>query len=263
MKHSRLFGALLFGAAAPAIADTCESNFQKKGNPLVGTQFTASVTHKDLTVASAIGQMRAIAKSANLDVLSVDEEGGSMLIEEPESKLKRTIPMIINATSQGGVGTVGMVAKINKGAIAQASGVRDEMCKLLNQIRPGKAGQLAARAEPRVSTIAIDASQLSFQLRNQHLDNPAAIEPRYKGKAYAITGRIVNVLRIGGSYIAGFDVSSSRVDYERVSISCSFASNQTAYALALRPREKVTLTGVVDGYDQISRGLLLKDCRGN
>ena len=61
-----------------------------------------------------------------------------------------------------------------------------------------------------------------------------------------------------------FDLpSDGSIDFERVAISCSFAANQAAYALALRPREKVTLTGVVDSYDQIGRVLWLKDCRGN
>ena len=92
MKHPILIAALLCGAAAPAFAATCESNFQKKGNPFVGTTFTSSVTHPDLTVASAIGQMRVIAKNANMDVLSEDVEGGSMLIEEPESCLLYTSP---------------------------------------------------------------------------------------------------------------------------------------------------------------------------
>ncbi len=250
MKHPILIAALLCGAAAPAFAATCESNFQKKGNPFVGTTFTSSVTHPDLTVASAIGQMRVIAKNANMDVLSEDVEGGSMLIEEPESLAHKPIPMIISATSEGGQGTVGMVVKVNKGAIASADGVREEMCKLLNQVKPGKAGEQAAKATPQASVVTIAADRFGFQLRNQNKDNPAAIEPRYKGKTYAITGR--------------FDLpSDGSIDFERVAISCSFAANQAAYALALRPREKVTLTGVVDSYDQVGRVLWLKDCRGN
>ena len=43
MRHP-LFAVLLLAVAAPAFADTCESSFQKKGNPLSGTTYTASVT---------------------------------------------------------------------------------------------------------------------------------------------------------------------------------------------------------------------------
>ncbi|WP_251263544.1 hypothetical protein, partial [Enterobacter hormaechei] len=38
--------------------------------------------------------------------------------------------------------------------------------------------------------VTIAADRFGFQLRNQNKDNPAAVEPRYKGKTYAITGRI-------------------------------------------------------------------------
>lgn len=264
MKRQTFLALLLCTAAAPAIAATCETNFQKKGNPFTGTTFTSSVSHPDLSVASAIGQMRVIAKNANMDVLSEDIEGGSMLIEEPESMAHKPIPMIISATSEGGQGTVAMVVKVNKGAIASADGVRTEMCKLLNQVKPGKAGDQAAKAAPQASVVTIAADRFGSQLRSQNRDNPAAIEPRYKGKTYAITGRITSVLKSGGTYNTGFDLpSDGSIDFERVAITCSFAANQTAYALALRPREKVTLTGVVDNYDQIGRVLWLKDCRGN
>ena len=83
-------------------------------------------------------------------------------------------------------------------------------------------------------------------------------------KALVARYRITTVLRSGGTYNTSFDLpSDGSIDFERVAISCSFAANQAAYALALRLREKVTLTGVVDSYDQIGRVLWLKDCRGN
>lgn len=68
MKRHTLISLLLLTAAAPAFADTCESSFQKKGNPLSGTTYTASVTVPELTVKSAIGQMNVIAKGNNMDV---------------------------------------------------------------------------------------------------------------------------------------------------------------------------------------------------
>lgn len=42
MKRHTLVPLLLLAVAAPAFADTCESSFQKKGNPLSGTTYTAS-----------------------------------------------------------------------------------------------------------------------------------------------------------------------------------------------------------------------------
>ncbi|WMJ70395.1 hypothetical protein [Stenotrophomonas sp. 24(2023)] len=266
MKRQTLLAVLLCAAATPAFAATCESSFQKKGNPLVGTTYTASVTQPDLSVKSAIGQMRVIAKNANMDVLSEDAEGGSMLIEEPETMAHKPIPIIVSVTNEGTAGTVGMMVKLNKGAFGSADGIREQMCKMLNQVKPGKAGEQLAKATPQASVVNITADKFGFQLRNQHKDNPAAIEPRYQGKTYAISGRVNGVLKSGGTYNTGFEISgdgSSGIDFERVAITCAFAPSQTAYALALRPREKVTLTGVVDHYDQIGRVLWLKDCKGN
>jgi hypothetical protein len=265
MKRHTLFAVLLLSAAAPALADTCESSFQKKGNALTGTTYTASVNHPGLSVGSAIGQMRVIAKNANMDVLSEDADAGAMLIEEPQTAMHKTLPMIISATSEGGTGTVAMTMKLTAGAFAKADSIRTEMCKLLAQVKPGKAGDQLAASTPKASTVNVTATDFGYQLRTQHKENPAAIEPRYKGKIYSITGRVNGVLKSGGTYNTGFDVggSSTSIDYDKVAISCAFAPSQAAFALALRPKEKVTLVGVVSAYDQIDRVLWLKDCKGN
>lgn len=265
MKHQYLFATLLLAAAAPAFAGTCEDSFQKKGNPLTGTTYTASVSLPDLSVKSAIGQMRVIAKESNMDVLSEDADAGSMLIEEPETFSHKPIPVIVSATSEGGTGTVGMTVKLNRGAFAKADSIRSEMCQMLVKLKSGKAGEQAAKSTPKASVVNITADKFGFQLRNQHKDNPAAIEARYKGKVYAINGKIDGVLKSGGTYNTGFQMTGDGdgIDFERVAITCAFAPSQTAYALALRPKEKVTLTGVVDYYDQIQRVLWLKDCKGS
>lgn len=266
MKFTPLFAALLLAAAAPAFADTCESTFQKKGNALSGTTYTASVSHPGLTVKSAVGQMRVIAKNANMDVVSEDAENGAMLIEEPQTGLHKNLPLIVSATNEGGTGTVGLMLKLNAGAFAKADSIRTEMCKLLGQVKPGKAGEQLAAVTPKASTITTTATAFGAQLRSQHKDNPAAMESRYQGKVYAITGRVNGVLKSGGTYNTGFDVGgnpSGGIDFESVAITCMFAPSQAAYAMALRPKEKVTLVGVVDHYDQIGRVLWLKDCKGN
>ncbi|KAB7770738.1 OB-fold protein [Xanthomonas maliensis] len=265
MNARHLGAALLLAASAPALAATCEDSFQKKGNPFVGTTFSASVSHPGLTVRSAIGQMHVIAKQAKMDVLSEDADAGSMLIEEPETMTHKPIPMIVSASAVDGVGTVNLLVKVNKGAIAPADSARTEMCKLLNQVKPGAAGEQFAKKTLDTAPVDISADKLGFQLRNQHKDNPAAIEPRYANKVYRITGKLnqAGVLKSGGTYNVGFDVLQSDNRFETVAITCAFAANQSAYALALRPGEKVTLTGVVDRYDQILQVLWLRDCRGN
>lgn len=266
MKRPPLFALLLLAASAPALAETtCESSFQKKGNALTGTTYTAAVSLPGLSVKSAIGQMSVIAKNSNMDVLTEDAEAGAMLIEEPQAATHKTIPIIVSATNDANVGTVGMTVKLNAGAFAKADGIRDEMCKLLTQLKSGKAGDQLAASTPKASTVSMTALKFGSQLREQNKDNPAAVEARYKGKTYAITGRILGVLKSGGTYNTTFEVGTDGtggIDFERVSISCAFAPSQAAYALALRPKEKVTLIGVVESYDQIGRVLWLKDCKG-
>ena len=265
MKSRYLGAALLLAASAPVFAATCEESFQKKGNPFVGTQFSVSVSHPGLTVRSAIGQMRVIAKQAKMDVLSEDADAGSMLIEEPETMSHKPLPMIVSASAVDGVGTVNLLLKVNKGAIASTDSARTEMCKLLNQVKPGAAGEQFAKKTLDTAPVEITAEKFGFQLRNQHKDNPAAIEARYADKVYRITGKINQggVLKDSGRYNIGFDVLQGDNQFDTVAITCSFAANQAAYALSLRPKEKVTLTGVVDHYDQILKVLWLRNCRGN
>ncbi|MCL1498346.1 OB-fold protein [Xanthomonas nasturtii] len=265
MKSRYLVAALLLAASAPVFAATCEESFQKKGNPFVGTQFSASISQPGLTVRSAIGQMRVIAKQAKMDVLSEDADAGSMLIEQPQTFGTRPLPMIVSASAVDGVGTVNLLLKVNKGAIAYNDNARTEMCKLLNQVKPGAAGEQFAKKTLDTAPVEITAYKFGFQLRSQHKENPAAIEPRYADKVYRITGKIAKsgVLKSGGTYNITFDVLEGEDRFETVGITCAFAANQSAYALALRPSEKVTLTGVVDHYDQILQVLWLRDCRGN
>ncbi|WIX06019.1 hypothetical protein [Xanthomonas oryzae] len=265
MKSRYLGAAPLLAASAPVFAATCEESFQKKGNPFVGTQFSVSVSHPGLTVRSAIGQMGVIAKQSKMDVLSEDADAGSMLIEQPQTFGNGPLPMIVSASAVDGVGTVNLLFKVNKGAIASTDSARTEMCKLLNPVKPGAAGEQFAKKTLDTALVEITAYNVGFQLRRQHKENPAAIELRYANKVYRITCKISQsgVLKSGGTYNITFDVLQGEDRFETVGITCAFAANQAAYALALRPSEKVTLTGVVDHYDQILQVLWLRDCRGN
>ncbi|TWI05967.1 hypothetical protein IP90_00229 [Luteimonas cucumeris] len=263
MKYRSLLAVSLLLAAGPALATSCEESFAKKGNPFTGTTYSAWVSLPDLSVKSAIGQMHVVAKEAGMDILSEDADAGSMLIEEPETMAHKPLPMIISAANEGGVGTVTMLLKLNKGAFASGDGVRTEMCKMLAQLKPGTAGDQFAGKQIAVAPTAIAAGKLGFQLENQAKDNLAAIEPRYKDKQFIISGRVNGpVLKSGGTYNMGFELYDGD-RYGQVAISCAFAANQAAYALTLKPREKVALSGTFDHFDQIGRVFWLKECRGS
>ncbi|MEG2981659.1 MAG: hypothetical protein RR831_19320, partial [Stenotrophomonas sp.] len=96
------------------------------------------------------------------DVLSSDVENGAMLIEDPQTAMPKTIPIIISATSEGRTGTVAMTVKLNAGAFAKADSIRAEMCKMLTQVKPGKAGEQLAASTPKASTVNISASDFGF-----------------------------------------------------------------------------------------------------
>lgn len=257
MKH--LLAAMLLLPVAQAQAGSCEDSFQKKGNTFVGTTYSASVDVPGLEVASGLGQMRGIATGKGMDVLSEDVAGGSMLIEDPETALHKPLPMIITVSDAG---RVTMVLKLNKGAMGATEGVRTEMCGMLNRIQAGGAGAQAASqaraAAPRPTVIS--AYMLSDQLTRQADDNLAAVQARYQGKVFTITGRHTGTMQVEGGYNVGFG-SADPNSVQSVAITCRMARDQTAHVLSLRDGEKLTVTGTFDEFLDIRRLFLLKDCR--
>jgi tRNA_anti-like len=256
-----LLSVLLLLPVAAVHAATCEENFQKKGNPFVGTTYSASVSVPGLDVASALGQMRSIATGKGMDVLSEDADGGSMLIEDPETIAHKPLPMIVTAGSEGGVGEVKLVLKLNKGAMGPADGIKAEMCGMLAQIKPGAAGAKAAQAgKAAPKPTVISAYMLSAQLTRQADDNLAAIQSRYAGKVFQVSGRVTGVIQEGKGYNLGFG-SADPNSVQSVAITCRLAKNQTANALSLHVGDKVTATGTFDEFLDIRRLFLLKECR--
>ena len=270
MKHS-LFLALLLPAAS-AMAGQCEDNFAKKGNPLTGTTYTASVSLANVSVDSVIGQMRGVAIKRNMDILSEDARGGTLLIEERESALHKPIAMTIAARNEGGTAQVQMVMKTGRGALGSAEGIKKEMCDMLAQIKSGKAGAglaSSARKSPaQAQAVEISSRMLADQIKRQAEDSKAAVSARNQGKLYRLTGRVESIDSNGGKYNVSLDngarSSSISSDYLfQPGIICKMAADQTAYALSLHEGEKVTLTGMFSEYDSTGPSFWLKDCRGN
>lgn len=262
--------ALIYSSAAHA--GTCETNFSKTGNPFTGSVYRSSVALADLSVASAIEQMQAIAKVQKMSVLSADPEGGSLLVEEPESFSHKPIPMIVTATSERGATTVQMEVKLNAGAFAKADSIRTEICKMLTQVQPGAAGQAAAakNAASAVDTPErMDALMFSLKIARQANENQSTINPRYKDKMFTLVGRAAFIMEDGDVYNIGYDIPEpgdmlikpGPMDpHFKVSVSCLMAKNQTAYVLSLRERDKVTLTGKFSKYDQFRHTVWLENC---
>jgi hypothetical protein len=258
----------LLATTTPALgAATCEASFQKKGNLLKGTTYSAAVTVANLAVDSALGQMRAIATQRNMDILS--EDPASLLIEERETKSHKPLPILVGV-SQGPEGTlVEMTLKIGKGALGSADGIRKAMCDMLAELKPGAAGARAAadaRSNPAApAPIAMSSRDLATQIKRQSKDSPAVIEARYQGKVFQLTGRVEQILGEKGSYTVFLDngASATRLggDYlNAVSILCQMAANKSSYALSLRNGDKVTLTGTFAHFTSMNRSFTLSDC---
>ncbi len=246
----------------PVFAGSCEDSFQKKGNVFTGTSYTASVDVPDSTVKSVMGQMRGIAVGKGMDVLNEDLDGGSLLIEEPQTASHKPLPMIISATNEAKTSRVTAVLKLGKGALGGADGIRTQMCGMLSQLESGKAGaQLADKGSTATSKpTEISAFRLSEQISGQANDNLAAVDLRYRGKVFRIDGRTTGVMpNSDGTYNVGFGSSDYR-SISKVAITCQMARNQAAYALTLSNYESIALTGTFDKFDIDRRIFWLRDC---
>lgn len=257
---------------AHASASTCETNFNKQGNAFTGTTYRSSVALADLTVASAINQMQAIARSQKMSVLAADPDGGSLLIEEPESFSHKPIPMIVTATHENGATTVQMEVKLNAGAFAKADGVRKEMCKLLSQVQAGAAGDLVIKQKNDANPNApekMEALMFSLTLARQANENQSVINARYRDKLYTLTGRAAFIMEDGDVYNIGYDIPEpgdmlikpGPLDPQfKVGVSCLMAKSQAAFALSLREGNRIALTGKFSKYDHFRHTVWLENC---
>jgi len=266
--------ALLLGSlwSANAFAGACETNFSKQGNAFTGTTYRSSVALADLTVASAVNQMQAIAKSQKMTVLAADAEGGSLLIEEPESFSHKPIPMIVTATNERGATTVQMEIKLNAGAFAKADSIKAEMCKMLSQVQAGAAGDLVVKQKNDATSNEpekMEALMFSLMIARQAKDNQSTINARYKDRMFTLTGRAAFIMEDGDVYNIGYDIPEpgdmlikpGPMDAQfKVGVSCLMAKNQTAYTLSLREGNKVSLTGKFSKYDQFRHTVWLENC---
>lgn len=260
-------------AATNVFADPCETNFSKKGTPFTGTVYRSSVALADLTVASAIDQLSAIASSNQLAVLSSDPQGGSLLIEQPETARNKPIPMILGATTEGGVTHVTMEVKLSAGAFAKAEDVRREICTMLGKVQPGAAGTAAARRlaadTPEAAPERLDAFIFSQQIARQAGENPSTINVRYKGRRYTLTGRADFIMEDGDGYNVGFSIPEMNERLIatgplgakfKVGVSCLMAGSQAAYTLSLREGDTIALTGTFARYDPFRHVVWLDGC---
>lgn len=257
-----------------ALAAGCEERFAKSGNLIVGAKYDSSVIVADLSVTDAIAQLHGIAVGLDLDILTEDASNGNMLLEDRETTRHKAIPYVISVTSEGGAANIQMMVKINKGAIAKADDVKKEICSILAQVKGGAEGKAGAlRGADAVSTSGprkVDALTLSLELARQTLESAESVPLRYKGKTFTVSGRVQYVIKDGKLYRVAFAIPEPydmvlkpgpRDPSFKIDISCLMAPSHNAWSIALRPGEKIKLTGAYSDFDQFKKVMWLGGCK--
>lgn len=272
------FLALAIAATAlfPSVASaaTCEETFVKKGSPVSGLKFTATVTIPDLTPVSAVQQLRGIVAAKGYDIMADEAEYGSMLIEQPQTGKARAFPIQITATNAAKIGTVVMQANLRAAMIVKEADAMTELCGMLNQIKGGKAGlALAAKGKNaqtlQAAPLVMSALAFSHQVSKDTERNPAGVLTRYKGKSYTIDGTVDYVTKDGDKFRIGYKVPNPWEEVLRLpntapfktDIVCYMAPGQAAYSLQLKPNKGIKLVGIVEDFDEYKHVIWLKDCR--
>lgn len=260
---------------APSLANaaTCEDSFAKSGNAVTGLKFTASVSVKDLSAPSAVGQMRGIAVTKGYDILAEEPGEGAMLMEQPRTGKARSFPIVMSTVQAGALGVVTLEAKLPGAMAAPADGARTELCAMLSQLVGGKAGlAAAARSASAVSTVApvsYSAQDLSQLLSKESLRSAESIPLRYKGKVMIVSGTVDYVRKDGDQYRVAYKVLApyelafrppGLADF-KTDISCLLAPGQSVFALQLRAGKSIKLKGTYRDYDDIRDVMWLDGCR--
>ena len=258
---------------AVAMADECEANFKKSGNPIVMTTYSSAVTVPNLSTGDALSQMRGILVAEKMDVIAENREQGTLLVEQRQSDKARPIPTTINVSTVPAGTRIDMAIKMERGVFSKVEQIRPYMCGLLAKVKGGKEGVAAAKrgagADNTEATGNQDVFAFSRMIANEANKNAVAVNARHKGRTYTLSGRIETLMEDGEDYNLIFEVPEIRdmvikpFPHEaqfKVSVSCLFKPDQLTTVLAMREGQKVKLTGTVMKYDNFRRVIWLENC---
>ena len=247
--------------AAPLVAQTCETTFARNGNPVTGLKFTATHSVAELSMPDAINQLRGIVLTRGYDVLATEPEAGNLLLESPQSANQRSFPLVAQVTSEGQVATVQLRANLRGGVRAKEEDVRTEMCGILAELKGGHAGAAAASQGTSASAATapptvLTAQTLADRVSKERDKNANEIPLRYPGRSFTLSGTVASVDRNGDSYRVQFDIlaweqKAIKLPGEsqfKTEIICVLAPGQSVYALTLKRRSNVRLTGTYSDY---------------
>lgn len=263
----------LLAQAASAFAGECEANFKKSGNPLVMTTYSSAITVPNLATRDALAQMRGILVAEKMDVMAEDAEGGTLLVEQRQSKGARPIPTTISVSEVASGTRIEMAVKMERGVFSKVEQIQPYMCGLFARVKGGKEGVAAARKGAAATNTEATGNQdvylFSRMIAREADKNAIAVNARHKGRKYTLTGRIETLMEDGEDYNLIFDIPDvgdtalPTLPFDakfKVSVSCLFRPNQLTTVLAMREGQKVTLTGTVYKYDNFRKVIWLENC---
>ncbi len=252
---------------------SCESNFTKSGHALKGTDYSSAITVTDLSQADAMAQMRGIMIGEKMDVITEDVEGGSMLVEQRSTSIKRAIPTILMFSSEGTNTTIEMTVKTEKGVFAKAATIQKYMCDIFAKVQGGAAGRAAAAqgklAQNNSEVSVKDVFVFSREIAREAKGNSVAVNARHKGRNYALKGRIDYIQEDGEDYNVSFEIpeySEMLITLPgdaayRVGVACLFKPNQLAHVLTFREGQSANFTGTFSRYDDFKKMVWLENCK--
>ncbi len=253
--------------ASPAMATTCEESFQKKGDFLNGSAFSARVQIEGGTVEKAFSQLRPILARDGIKTISTDVNAGVMKAENPATMFQRALPIDVFATMDGNLLNVEMVFTLPSGVTARRETVKGHLCNALNQLVPKGDTATTPPVKNDASAIAIDTNTLAKQVK-EAADNPARLRLNFIGKTFRVNGKVIGIAEGDGSYLVSFDsdqlVGSTAVDKtSRMTVLCKMAKNQDAAVAALQTNQLATLVGRFHAFDRNASAIQLQDCIGS
>lgn len=267
--------SVLLLPVASLAAQACEASFTKKGNPITGLKFSARHVVTELSTPDAINQLRGIVLAKGYDVLATEPEAGDMLLEMPQTTERRSFPIVAKATSEGGGVAVELRANLKGGVFAKEDAVRSELCAVLTSLKGGAEGVAAAAAGTTATgagaaPTVMSAQMLADRVSKEHDKNVNEIPLRYKDRSFTLEGTVAQVFRDGNEYRVLFDITPWERKAVRLpgdsqtktDIVCYLAPGQSVYALTLKPKSKVTLTGTFIEYKQFPGSVMfLNNCK--
>lgn len=272
MSRSTLCALALCAFAPFAHAGECEDRFRKVGNNvLTRVDYSSQVTVPDLSVADALGQLRAILIASKMMVITEDVDTGSLLAEQPATNTVRAIPVLVNATAEGGSTLIDLTVKMQRGQVTKVEQIKGEVCRILGLVKGGKEGRTAAAAGRRQQnadpTTFRDVYLFSREIAAEAEGNAVAVNARHRGRKYALKGKVDYIMEDGHEINVGFRIpQQSDVmlrlpnDPPRVGVACLFKQNQMASVLTFRKGDMVTFKGSFLRYDDFKRVVWLENC---